>query len=78
MKTARLFRNGRSQAVRLPKEFQFIGKEVFIQKPGAAVLLIPHEKTWEVFMEGLAGFSADCMSSFSVLQYDDSDAIQYG
>ena len=61
MQTAKLFQNGRSQAVRLPKEFQFSGEEVFIQKHGDAVILIPHEKAWEVFMEGLNGFSEDFM-----------------
>ena len=61
MQTARLFQNGRSQAVRLPKEFQFKGEEVLIQRHGEAVLLIPHEKAWEVFMEGLSGFSEDFM-----------------
>ena len=61
MQTAKLFKNGRSQAVRLPKEYQFTGDEVFIQKHGGAVILIPHEKAWEVFMEGVAGFSDDFM-----------------
>lgn len=61
MQTAKLFQNGRSQAVRLPKEYQFAGEEVLIQKHGAAVLLLPHEKAWEVFMEGLNSFSADFM-----------------
>jgi antitoxin VapB len=63
MQTAKLFQNGRSQAVRLPKEFQFNGEDVFIQKHGGAVLLIPHEKAWEVFLEGLNGFSSDFMES---------------
>lgn len=62
MQTAKLFQNGRSQAVRLPKEFQFIGGEVFIQKHGNAVILIPFEKQWEVFMDGLNGFSDDFMN----------------
>ncbi len=61
MQTAKLFQNGRSQAVRLPKEFQFLGEEVFIQRHGDAVLLIPHETVWEVFLEGLNGFSEDFM-----------------
>ena len=61
MQTAKLFRNGRSQAVRLPKEFQFRGEEVLIQRHGEAVLLVQHEKSWEVFMEGLSGFSEDFM-----------------
>jgi antitoxin VapB len=61
VQTAKLFLNGRSQAVRLPKEFQFSGEEVFIQKHGDAVILVPHEKAWEVFMEGINGFSEDFM-----------------
>ncbi len=62
MQTAKLFMNGRSQAVRLPKEYQFSGDDVFIQRHGDAVLLIPHEKAWEVFLEGLNGFSDDFMN----------------
>ena len=37
MKTAKLFQNGQSQAVRLPKEFRLEGNEVFIKKSGSAV-----------------------------------------
>jgi len=62
MQKAKLFQNGRSQAVRLPKEFRFKGDDVFIQKHGDAVLLIPHEKAWEVFLEGLSSFSDDFMN----------------
>lgn len=61
MQTAKLFTNGRSQAVRLPKEYQFSGKDVFIQKVGDAVILIPREKSWEVFLHGLQNFSEDFM-----------------
>ena len=57
MQSAKLFNNGRSQAVRLPKEFQFSGTEVLIQKVGEAVLLLPHDKSWEVFLHGLNSFS---------------------
>ena len=39
--TAKLFMNGRSQAVRLPKEFRFEGEEVFIHKKGDSVVLTP-------------------------------------
>jgi antitoxin VapB len=41
MQTARLFINGNSQAVRLPKEFRFEGDEVVIKKVGNAVILLP-------------------------------------
>jgi antitoxin VapB len=43
MKTAKLFKNGRSQAVRLPKEFQFSGNEVRIRRIGQSVILEPVE-----------------------------------
>ncbi|EMY79654.1 antidote-toxin recognition MazE [Leptospira weilii serovar Ranarum str. ICFT] len=59
MQTAKLFINGRSQAVRLPKEFQFTGDDVLIQKVGEAVILVPKNKAWSVFLEGLNGFSDD-------------------
>lgn len=40
-KRAKLFRTGRSQAVRLPKEFRFAGDEVLIRRQGSAVILEP-------------------------------------
>lgn len=43
MQTARLFTNGNSQAVRLPKEFRFDDNEVVIRKVGDAVLLLPRQ-----------------------------------
>ncbi|MBR0105262.1 MAG: AbrB/MazE/SpoVT family DNA-binding domain-containing protein, partial [Firmicutes bacterium] len=43
METAKLFENGRSQAVRLPKKFRFSGEEVYINHIGKAVILIPKE-----------------------------------
>jgi antitoxin VapB len=42
MKTAKIFRNGQSQAVRLPKDFRFEDDEVFIKEVGSVVLLIPN------------------------------------
>jgi antitoxin VapB len=62
MQTARLFVNGRSQAVRLPKEFQFKGENVYVKKVGEAVILVPFDKDWEVFLHGLNNFSEDYMS----------------
>jgi len=61
MQSAKLFINGRSQAVRLPKEFQFSGKDVLIQKIGDAVILFPRDKSWEVFLHGLNSFTGDFM-----------------
>lgn len=59
IQTAKIFVNGRSQAVRLPKEYQFKGKDVYIQKLGDAVILVPRNKLWETFMHGLNNFTKD-------------------
>jgi antitoxin VapB len=56
MKTAKLFQNGQSQAVRLPKEFRFKGDEVLIKKVGAAVMLLPKENHWQPFLDSLKKF----------------------
>ena len=63
MKTAKLFKNGESQAVRLPKEFRFPGEEVFIKRIGTAVVLLPKARSWEALMESLAKFPADFMET---------------
>lgn len=62
MVTAKLFQNGKSQAVRLPKEFRFEGNQVFIKRVGHAVLLIPYDDSWQTFFDSLDLFSPDFMS----------------
>ena len=62
MQTAKLFQNGRSQAVRLPKEFQFEGTDVLIQRGGDSVILFPKTRVWETFLHGLNGFSDDFLA----------------
>jgi antitoxin VapB len=61
--TAKLFTNGQSQAVSLPKKLRFEGSEVYIKKIGDAVLLFPKDKQWDMFLAGLLGFSDDFMQS---------------
>jgi antitoxin VapB len=61
VETAKLFMNGRSQAVRLPKGFRFEGEEVFVKKVGNAVVLLPRQRSWETLYESLGSFSEDFM-----------------
>ncbi|HWH42448.1 MAG TPA: type II toxin-antitoxin system VapB family antitoxin [Usitatibacter sp.] len=63
MKTAKLFKNGDSQAVRLPKEFRFEGKEVFIKHAGNAVVLFPTAKSWDSLLQSLEKFPGDFMTN---------------
>ncbi len=62
MKRAKLFRNGQSQAVRLPKEFRFDGDFVYVKKSGNAVVLLSAKGAWEPLLDSLGKFSADFMS----------------
>lgn len=61
MKTAKIFQNGQSQAVRLPKEFRFEDSEVFIKKSGNVVQLIPRSDSWNALFDSLKRFSRDFM-----------------
>ena len=62
MKTTKLFNNGDSQAVRLPKEFRFAGAEVLIKRVGSAVVLLRKAKSWDTLLQSLDKFPADFMS----------------
>lgn len=62
METAKLFENGRSQAVRLPKKFRLPGNEVVIQRLGHAILLVSKEDIWETFTSGINSFTDDFMA----------------
>ncbi|MBA3944090.1 MAG: antitoxin [Herpetosiphonaceae bacterium] len=61
METAKLFQNGQSQAVRLPKEFRFQGDKVFIKRMGNAVVLLPYHDSWQALFDSLDKFSGDFM-----------------
>lgn len=58
---ARIFMNNRSQAVRLPKEFQFKTREVFIRKEGDNVILSPRPTDWSEFLASDAIASPEFM-----------------
>jgi antitoxin VapB len=62
VKIARLFRNGQSQAVRLPKEFRFEGDLVYIKKSGNGVVLLPVKGVWSALVDSLDDFSDDFMA----------------
>jgi len=62
MDTAKLFTNGRSQAVRLPKEYRFDEDEVFITKVDDMVILYPRRKGWDLLARGIERFTEDFMA----------------
>ena len=62
MKTAKIFNNGRSQAVRLPKDCRFSEPEVYIKKFQNVVMLIPKDDPWVSLLNSLDKFSDDFMN----------------
>ncbi len=61
MQTAKVFQNGRSQAIRLPKQFRLETSEVFLKKTPEGFLVIARDP-WEVFLEGIEELSDDFMA----------------
>ena len=75
MDTAKLFKNGKSQAVRLPKKYSFKGKEVFIKRVGNNVILIPKDDPWESLISSLDNFTSDFMTERSQPPTDEREKL---
>jgi len=61
MQTAKIFQNGRSQAIRLPKAFRLSGTEVRISRDGNRIILEPLEQSWDDWLLAIEQFSDDFM-----------------
>lgn len=59
MLTAKIFTNGASQAVRLPKECRFSGSEVIVKPMGTGLMLYPKGQEMEMMLDSLNGFTED-------------------
>ena len=63
MDKAKIFINGRSQAIRLPRAYRFEGKEVYIKRITGGVLLIPKDKSiWDVWEKNLKKYKTAFMT----------------
>jgi antitoxin VapB len=62
IRTAKIFRNGRSQAVRLPKEFRFDCDEVYVEKRGETVILTAKAPGWDDFFDQPSAFGDDFLA----------------
>ena len=63
MDTAKIFANGGSQAVRLPKSCRFDQEEIFVQKIGNIVMLIPKDDPWASAILGMSMFTEDFLAA---------------
>ncbi|ACL03227.1 SpoVT/AbrB domain protein [Desulfatibacillum aliphaticivorans] len=75
MNKAKIFKNGNSQAVRLPKEFQFQGEEVLIKRVGRNVVLSPKDDPWSSLVQSLDLFTEDFMEDRNQPGQDDRESL---
>ena len=73
MDIAKIFKNGRSQAVRLPKKFRFEGSDVYVKKFEDIILLIPKDSKWNTLEKSLNYFSDDFLKERNQPQIQDRD-----
>ncbi len=76
METAKIFQNGRSQAVRLPKEFRFKGKEVYIHREGSKVILSEKPDSWDEFFMSENKPTPDFMQKREQLEVEERDIFK--
>jgi antitoxin VapB len=71
-KTAKLFKNGRSQAVRLPTEYRFAGSEVYVRRDAATgdVILSRRPESWKDFFAMLKKSPAEIPQDFMARRVD--------
>ena len=62
IQVAKIFMNGRNQAVRLPKEFRFNCDEVYIRKHKGEVIMSPKKPSWDNFFDQKSAFSDDYLN----------------
>ena len=66
-RTAKVFMTNRSQAVRLPKEYQFSTTEVYIRKEGEDVILSPRPRDWRLYLDAAPAASKAFMNDIEDL-----------
>ncbi len=71
--TAKIFMNNRSQAVRIPKEFQFSTSEVYIRKEGDSLILSPRPKDWSAYLRDHPVASEEFMENVEDLPMEERD-----
>ena len=62
LETAKIFTNGGSQAIRLPRRYRFNAKEVFVNQIGNVVMLIPKDDHWQGMLASLNLFTDDFLA----------------
>jgi antitoxin VapB len=76
MNTAKIFTNGRSQAVRLPKEYRFSSDSVYVKKIDDMVILIPKDTIWDNFTKSLDKFPENFLTERNQLDAQERESLK--
>ena len=75
IRTAKIFRNGKNQAVRLPKEFEMNVRKVLIHRQGDKLILSPKPDTWQDYFASAQTLSDDFPDDISELPLEDREKL---
>jgi antitoxin VapB len=75
IRTAKLFRNGRNQAVRLPREYELDAEEVLIRKEGNNLILTPRPRSWDEYFARASRLSDDFPDTIEELPLQEREAF---
>jgi antitoxin VapB len=76
MVTAKVFKSGNSQAVRLPKEYRLDTDEVSINRIGSVLILIPKNDPWGIFSQGIEEIGDDFPKTIKKIRHSKREAFK--
>lgn len=76
MMTAKVFKSGNSQAVRLPKEYRLDTDEVAINRIGNVLIMIPKDDPWSIFSKGIKEIGDDFPKSIKKIKHSNREAFK--
>lgn len=74
-RSARLFRNGRNQAVRLPRDYEIQTDEVYIERDGESLILTPKRRSWDGYFKRARRLSEDVPDKLKDMPLRDREAL---
>jgi antitoxin VapB len=76
MKTAKVFKSGNSQAIRLPKEYRLESDEIFLNRIGNVLIIIPKDDPWSIFSQGIKEIGNDYPNKIKKLKHSKREELK--
>lgn len=76
MITAKVFKSGNSQAIRLPKEYRLESDEIFLNRIGNVLIIIPKDDPWSIFSQGIKEIGNDYPNKIKNLKHSKREELK--